>query len=118
MPEIAGLPATGPTTLALVKARLRVKDDDDDDRLQELVDATNARVRGWRVAALALETDPPVWPADVVLGATMLCARLWRRKDSPAGVEPMGDTFAFVARSDPDISLLLRIGAYAGPGLG
>jgi hypothetical protein len=99
---------------------LRIDDASDDDRLQELVDATNGRVRGWNVARLSLTygTPPPVWPPDVVLGTTMLAARLWRRKDSPAGVEPMGDAFAFVAKSDPDISMMLRIGAWAGPGVG
>lgn len=121
MPEIAGLPATGPTSLSAVKTRLRVKDDDDDDRLQELVDAVNLRVRGWPVAALSLVhgAAPPSWPDDVVLGATMLAARLWRRKDSPAGVETVGELGpVYVQRNDPDIALLLRLGSYGGAGLG
>lgn len=121
MPEIAGLPATGPTTLALVKERLRISDTADDDRLQDVVDAVNGRVRGWPVAALSLThgTPPPVWPADVVLGTTMLTVRLWRRKDSPAGVETVGELGPiYVQRNDPDIAVMLRLGSYGGAGLG
>lgn len=117
MPEIDGLPAAGPTTLAAVKERLRITDAADDDRLQDLVDATNARVRGWNVARLALDADPVAWPADVILGTTMLCCRLWRRKDSPAGTAPVGDV-VFVASSDADVAMLLRLGSYAAPGVG
>lgn len=119
MPEIPGLPVAGPTTLAAVKERLRVTDATDDDRLQDIVDAVNVRVRRWPVAATATETDPAAWTSDVVLGSTMLAARLWRRKDSPAGVETMGDLGpVYVQRNDPDIALLLRLGAYGGDGLG
>jgi hypothetical protein len=82
------------------------------------VDATNVRVRGWNVARLALDVEPAAWPDDVVLGTTMLAARMWRRKNSPSGTEVMGDAFAFVAKSDPDISMYLRIGTYTGPAVG
>lgn len=50
------------------------------------------------------------WAPDVVLGATMLAARLIRRRNSPAGVEAFtADGAAYVSRHDPDIARFLRL---------
>lgn len=118
MPEIAGIPAEGPTTLALVKAMLTVDDAADDDQLTAYVGAANALVRSARVAQEAA-TTPPVWPPYVVVGTTMLAARWWRRKGSPSGVETVGDFGAvYVMRNDPDIGMMLKLGNYAPPGVG
>lgn len=119
MDELVGLPEGGPTTRAAVKARLKIATDDtrDDTEVDDIVAAVNARIRRWPVAELAVDHDD--WPADVVLGATMLAARLFRRRNSPAGVEAMGpDGATYVMRNDPDIGQLLRLGSWQLPGLG
>lgn len=57
--------------------------------------------------------------ADTVLGAKMLAGRLWRRRNSPNGVEAITEAgTSFVARYDSDISRLLRLDGYAGPRIG
>lgn len=119
---VAGLPsAEGPATLAAVKADQGITDTRDDVQLQAVVDAVNAVVRSWpcvKVASGASNWDAPE-AAAVVRGSVMLCARLWRRKDSPAGVEGFGANGAvYVQRNDPDIALMLSLGPYAPPMVG
>lgn len=120
MTEVAGLPATGPVTLAGVKAELSYTNVDAarDARIQTRVDAVNSWVRQLPVASdsLTYGAPPPQWPAYITLGATMLATRLWRRKDSPSGVEAFTDGTAFyVQRNDPDVARLLKLTA---PGVG
>ncbi|MCI6557331.1 MAG: hypothetical protein SOW43_07295 [Schaalia hyovaginalis] len=68
------------------------------------------------VARLPVAYGLTAWPADVELGAVMLTARLYRRRNSPAGIEALTDMGAtYVSRYDSDVSRLLRIDAYAGP---
>lgn len=114
MTELAGLPATGPVTLATVKSELGYTTTDAarDARLQTRVDAVNAWVRQLPVAAdsLTYGAPPPAWPSYITLGGIMLCTRLWRRKDSPSGVEAFTDGSAFyVQRNDPDVARLLKL---------
>ena len=53
------------------------------------------------------------------LGVTMLAARWYRRRLSPAGIEAITDTGAsYVARTDPDIARLLRIDQHQIPRVG
>lgn len=117
-----GLPVGGPTTLPMVRAALKLRPDDTDDdaELASVVGAVNYLVRRWPVSAQAVAT--PVaedWPDSIARGATMLATRLWRRKDSPAGVESFGQLgAAYVMRSDPDIAMLLKLGSWQAPGLG
>lgn len=123
MTEVPGLPAAGPTDLTTVKAELAYTSVDAarDARLQQRVDAVNAWVRTLPVASdsLTYGTTPPAWPPYVILGATMLATRLWRRKDSPSGVETFTDQGAvYVSRNDPDVAQLLRIGTYTPPQVG
>lgn len=69
--------------------------------------------------AAPTEGDPGTWPARITYGATLLGARWFRRKNSPAGVEAFGEMGAlYVMRNDPDIAQLLRLGPYAVPGVG
>lgn len=57
--------------------------------------------------------------ADTVLGTKMLAARIWRRRNSPSGVEAITDAgTSFVARYDSDISRLLRLDGFAQPRIG
>jgi len=79
------------------------------------VAATAALVRRWCAAG----ADPAEWPADITEGAVMLAARLHRRRNSPAGVESFNELGAvYVQRNDPDIAMLLGIGAYLPPRIG
>lgn len=58
-------------------------------------------------------------PDAVTLGATMLAARLYRRRNSPEGVATFtADGAVYVQRNDPDVAMLLGIGAYAPPVVG
>jgi hypothetical protein len=105
-----------------VKAWLRLPADDatDDDLIGSCVAATNA----W-VAATAYVTglDPVTWPGgewppDVTLGATMLAARLYRRRNTPAGIEAIADGAVYVPRRDSDVDSMLHMGAWAPPRVG
>lgn len=117
--ELAGLPEGGPATLAGVKVHLTITDTRDDDRIQSQVDAVNRMVRCWPCSQAAVGGTWAADAPDVVEGATMLAARLFRRKESPAGVESMGPLGAvYVVKSDPDVALLLQLGPYAGPEVG
>jgi hypothetical protein len=100
--------------LATVKAELGYTNVDAprDARLQLRVDAVNTWVRQLPVAAdsLTYGSPPPAWPSYITLGGTMLATRLWRRKDSPSGVEAFTDGTAFyVQRNDPDVARLLKL---------
>lgn len=100
-----------------VKSWLRLGDDTtDDDLVDDVVAATNA----W-VAQLPTVTeldDPGVWPDDVHQGAVMLAARLYRRRNSPSGVEPFTDGAVYLPRRDGDVDALLHVGFYAVPRVG
>lgn len=74
------------------------------------------------VASLITRTDhldPDNLDAAAHLGAVMLTARLYRRRNSPAGIEAVGDLGAsYVSRYDADIARLLRLDAFAAPTVG
>lgn len=108
-----------PTTVAAVKLQLGIAADDtrDDARLAEIVGAVNNVVGSMAVAQLV--TVDGTWPPRAELGAAMLGARLFRRKNSPAGVESFGSLgAAYVMRTDPDIAMMLGLGTYQAPQLG
>lgn len=107
-------PEAGPATVELVTAQLSLTSDPD-ALVTQAVNAANAWVRRQRVADISAEA----WPDDIELGTVMLAARLYRRRNSPDGVQAMTDAgAAYVARSDPDIAMLLQVGAYARPAVG
>lgn len=117
MLELSDLPGEGPATLPGVKAAMRLTDDADNDRITALVAAVNALVRSWRCSEAA--QGRAEWPANITEGATMLTVRLFRRKNSPAGVEALGEAGpVYVMRSDPDVAMLLGLGSWSRPGLG
>ena len=64
--------------------------------------------------------DPATPTAAAKLGATMLAARLHRRRNSPAGTDLVVDAggAATVLRYDPDVARLLRIDYHSAPGVG
>lgn len=111
-------PANGPATAAAVKTHLVIEDADDDAFIASIVSAVNTRVLSWPVAAVA--DDAADWTGatvqHIVTGANMLAARLVRRRNSPEGVTAFGAAGpVYVQRNDPDIALLLQIGAYKKP---
>jgi hypothetical protein len=88
-----------------------------DTQLNVVVATVNTYVAALPVIANAPADDP--WPADVTLGATMLAARYWRRRNSPSGVEAITEAGAqYVARHDPDMSRLLRLDGFTRPAVG
>lgn len=56
------------------------------------------------------------WPPRWRTGTIMLIARYVRRRNSPSGVETVGDMgVAYVSRKDPDIAQMLEISTYTKP---
>lgn len=121
--EQPDLPLVGPAARAAVKEELRLTDTTEDSVVDRIVLAVNRKVRRWPVARQASQPDvEPAdrkWPEDIEHGALMLCARLYRRRNSAAGYEAFGGEGAvYVRRNDPDIAQLLELGDYEGPVLG
>lgn len=102
-----------------VKAWLHITDAADDPLLSAVVDATNAWVAStaW-VQELPPDPDPDLWPDDVTQGAVMLAARLYRRRNTPSGVEPFVDGAVYLPRRDADVDMLLHLGYYSPPRVG
>jgi hypothetical protein len=118
------LPTDGPTSSELVKAHLKVTDDIDDAAIDAAVDAVNDMVRELPICERA-DTDPA--PSDwtgpglrrITHGATLLAARVFRRRNTPDGIAAFGDGgTAYVQRNDPDVAQLLQIGNYTKPSVG
>lgn len=111
------LPESGPATADLVKTYLHIADAGDDAEIAQVVDAVNAKVRTFAVADRARGLE--AWPADIVRGATMLAGRLHKRQGSPDGLAAFGDMGAvYVSRNDPDVAMLLELGAHRRPAVG
>lgn len=59
------------------------------------------------------------WRPRYVQGATMLAGRIYRRRNSALGVATFtAEGAAYVQRNDPDVAMLLGIGAYTPPRVG
>lgn len=53
------------------------------------------------------------------IGGLMLAARLYRRRNSPAGVEVLGDLGAtYVSKYDSDLAMMIGLGHYTPPRVG
>lgn len=107
-------PEAEPTTTAAVKAHLKITDTTDDEAIDSAVAAVNVFVRrtekARRISVVTPEPDPNDWPADLIQGATMLAARLFKRRNSPNGVEAFAVAGpVYVRRNDPDIGMLLDL---------
>lgn len=108
-------PADGPATKDQVKVDLSLTTATDDGAIDLVVAAVNALVRSWPVG----QVEGDDWPANVTRGANMLAARLFRRRNTPSGVEAFGDLGpVYVMRNDPDVAMLLKLGAYKRPAVG
>lgn len=99
-------------TVAQVKEYLGIGDDRDDEAITTVVGAVNSLLVSWK-------GDPALWPAHWVQGGVMLAARVYRRRNSPAGVESFGDLGGvYIQRNDPDVAQLLELGVYKKPVVG
>lgn len=65
-----------------------------------------------------LGDDPENIPEDVYHGSVMFGARLFRRRNSPGGIESMGESVTYVASFDPDLDQFLQRGRYRIPRVG
>lgn len=84
------------------------EEDEEDPVLLEVVEAVRTLVPTWR------ERPAAGWAAHHHLGATMLAARLYRRKDSPGGMAEFGtEGAAYVSGNWPDVAMLLGLANYA-----
>jgi hypothetical protein len=106
-------PAAPPTSAAAVAAPLPWPAADIADpaklaRLDLTVAATNTFVL--RAATTS--------GSDRELGAAMLGARLWRRRNTGDGATYTAEGVAGVARSDPEVWMLLGLGTWAPPVVG
>lgn len=115
-------PSNGPATLAGTKVQASIPEGNttDDAAITAIVVGVNARVLEWPVAekadGLADWTGATV--QDLVLGANLLAARLYRRRNSPDGVASLGSDVIGVALGDPEIAFLLQIDNNTTPQVG
>lgn len=104
----------GPATAELTARWLTMNDGPNQD-VVDTTAAVNAVIRRWK----STPPDGTAWPQDTVRGAVMLAGRMYRRRNSPAGVEAFGpEGVAYVSRTDPDVAMFLEIGPYARPAVG
>ena len=106
-----------------VKAWLRLSDTADDALLSEVC----ASVQPW-VQRCRPEWSTPLEPpatgsvylpdAETYQGAVMFAAKMFRRRNSPGGIEAFAESVTYVARWDPDVARFLRTGDYLMPGVG
>lgn len=94
-----------------VKAWLTITRADDDAVIDVIVTAVTSLVESLPAVP---RTGDDLWASQTHLGALMLAARLYRRRNSPNGVEAFTDAGAtYVRRNDPDIARLLKLDAPA-----
>ena len=99
------------TTLARVNRTLsRAEDDASDPSVLEVVEAVNSLVPTWAYPA----GEDGEWAPHQRFGASLLAARLYRRKDSPGGMANFGiEGSGYVSGNWPDVAMLLGIGSSA-----
>lgn len=91
----------------------------DDAHLALIVPAVNAYVDALPSIDRVTDTEGNTqWAGTTHLGAVMLASRLYRRKNSPHGIESVGDMSTYVSRYDSDISRLLNIDTFRKPLVG
>lgn len=113
-------------TVADVRTWLRLPAEpaEGDEDTPLLVDVTAATNQWVGDSAYVRELDPATWPVDgpwpddVTQGAVMLAARLYRRRNTPGGIEALSDGAVYVPRRDSDVDRLLHMGAWAPPRVG
>lgn len=92
-------------------------DDSERAALVLVVNAVNECVRKWCALPLGADGDTAAGPR-VVLGATMLAAKLYDRRNTPGGLQVLDGGPAYVRTNDPDVAALLGIGKAQKPACG
>ena len=102
-------------TAAAVAAHLALKNPETEQQhLDAAVAAVNDQVARWH----GYDEGTPFTPSHL-LGGIMLAAHLYRRRNTPGGVEQFNELgVAYVQRSDPHVSQLLGLGAWTPPRVG
>lgn len=97
------------TSVARVNRVLsRDASDESDPVVAEVVEAVCTLVPTW------LPEPDGGWLAHHHLGATLLAARLYRRKDSPGGMAEFGmEGGGYVSGNWPDVAMMLGLSNYA-----
>lgn len=106
------LPVLNPITAAEVRewTGQRLDAANDSKVLHTVIAAVVEMVESWK------STHPDYWPVRWRTATVMLIARYVRRRNSPSGVETVGDMgVAYVSRKDPDIAQMLEISTYTRP---
>lgn len=102
------------TTAAAVEKYLGLGPERDRAELEAVVAAVNGVVAEWKGL-----TEGDEVADQVSFGALMLSARVYRRRNSPAGVEALGELGpVYVSRNDPDLAMMLGLGNYRPPMIG
>ena len=93
-----------------VREYLKLPAGQDTEELATVCRAVDALVRKW----VGTDLDEAER-----FGALMLAARVYRRRNSPAGVESLGEMGpVYVSRNDPDLAMMLGLARYAKPRVG
>lgn len=110
-------PATIDRDAVKVWAKLDLARTDDDGVLDQVVAAVVAQVDAYPNAP---RTADGGWADSTRLAAVMLAARLFKRRNSPQGVEAFTSEGAavYVARYDPDIARILKVDTFSPPQVG
>jgi hypothetical protein len=109
------LPADPVVTAESVIAWSSLGSNVDTTSLIDIVAAVDEFVRGIPAVVVFVTLPDPVpdpfeWPRRYVVGARMLAARLYRRRNSAEGVASFAsEGVLYVRRNDPDIVSLLRL---------
>lgn len=83
-----------------------------DDAMTTAAKAVTAYVNG-------LPAGRGEWPESVLMGALMLAARLYQRRNSASGIEAFADAgTTYISRWDSDIGRLLQIDTFQRPAVG
>lgn len=125
---VAGLPA-GPVTEARLRQQVQIGDADhtDDLELEAAINSVNEAIVSWpccEAFLASLPEDPDdrgdiAWPWRLVQGGVLLAARIFSRRNSTEGVATFGlEGVTYVMRNDPDVALMLNLGAHKIPKVG
>lgn len=108
------MPFAEPATLTGVRQYLKIKDTITED--DELIENVCYAVNSYLYTVKGFDHD---YSDAEKQGAVMLAARLYRRRNSPDGVQTNGqEGTVYVMRTDPDVAMLLELGPYKRPKVG
>jgi hypothetical protein len=103
----------------LVRGWLKLPAGQDDDLVTRCCAAVEITVQRCRPDGWSTDEVPVYRPdAEILQGATMFAAKVYRRRNSPAGVESFGESVIYTSTKDAETAIFLRQGQWAMPGVG